>query len=411
MKIAALVILLAAFAFEMLLLLLQQRSADAPIPENVSDVYDAQTYRKWKAYHAQKLRLETVTKCLMFVMTFILYAVNAFAWAASFSKSIYVSSWLAVLLPTLLGLVISVPAEYFDTMVIEEKYGFNRTGKKTFFADQFKQLLIGLILTLGLVSLFIWLHRSMGDMVLVLFSVLMFAVVMFITFLYPWLSRIFNKFEPLPEGELRTRLTALMNRYGYSVREIQVMDASRRSSKSNAYFTGFGKMKTIVLYDTLVENFTDDEIIAVFAHEMGHGLHKDTIKNQALSFLNIAIMAVLLWLNVREEGICRAFGFEGVNYGFAWLLLSDVEMALLGPVIGFLRSFHSRRAEYRADAQAVHENCGAALVAALKKLARENFANLSPSPLVVRLTYLHPTLSQRITAIENTQSKAEERQE
>jgi STE24 endopeptidase len=181
------------------------------------------------------------------------------------------------------------------------------------------------------------------------------------------------------------------------------MDASRRTTKSNAYFSGFGKMKTIVLYDTLVETMTPDEICAVFAHELGHGLHKDTLKNQILSFLQILVLAVLAWLTLRTDEVFSEFGFQGVNYGFALLLISNVEFALISPLFGLIVNYFSRKAEYRADEQAVKEGYGEDLVSALKKLARQNFSDLAPSPLLVKLEYSHPTLSQRINAIaENT---------
>ena len=244
------------------------------------------------------------------------------------------------------------------------------------------------------------LHKSFGDWLILAFAVFATLFLLFITFLYPFFSRIFNKFTPLPDGELKEGITKLLEKNGYKVRAIQAMDASRRSTKSNAYFTGFGKMKTIVLYDTLISTMTTDEILAVFAHEMGHGLHKDTLKNHVLVFLQMLVLGVLAWATLRYPEIFRSFGFAEVNYGFALLLIMSVEFALVSPLFGLLASWFSRRAEYRADAQAVQEGYGDALIRALKKLSRENFADLSPSPILVALEYSHPTLSQRIAAIE-----------
>ena len=145
---------------------------------------------------------------------------------------------------------------------------------------------------------------------------------------------------------------------------------------------------------------TTDEILAVFAHEMGHGLHKDTLKNHILTFLQMLVLGLLAWATLRYPQIFRSFGFEGVNYGFAVLLMMSVEFALMAPLFGLVMSWFSRRAEYRADRQAVKEGYGPALISALKKLSRENFSDLSPAPLLVALEYSHPTLSQRIAAIE-----------
>ena len=219
-------------------------------------------------------------------------------------------------------------------------------------------------------------------------------------------SKIFNRFTPLEDGELKDRLTALLEKNGYRVRAIQVMDASRRTTKSNAYFTGFGKMKTIVLYDTLLEQMTPDEICAVFAHELGHGLHRDTLRNQVFSLLMVSLLAVLAWLTLRTAGLYPPFGFDGVNYGFAILLIMTVEFALVAPLFGLLTGYFSRKAEYRADEQAAKEGYGDDLVSGLKKLSRENLSDLSPSPLLVKLEYSHPTLSQRIDALEKLREKA-----
>ncbi|MBO4717542.1 MAG: M48 family metalloprotease, partial [Spirochaetales bacterium] len=155
----------------------------------------------------------------------------------------------------------------------------------------------------------------------------------------------------------------------------------------------------IVLYDTLVNSMTVDEICAVFAHEMGHGLHKDTLKNQIMTFFQVSVMGVLAWLTLRTHAIFTAFGFDGINYGFASIMMMGVEFALIAPLFSLIICAISRRAEYRADRQAVSEGYGDSLVSALKKLARQNFSDLAPSPVVVKLEYSHPTLSQRIDAI------------
>ena len=153
------------------------------------------------------------------------------------------------------------------------------------------------------------------------------------------------------------------------------------------------------------ESMSPDEICAVFAHEMGHGLHKDTLRNQLFSFLQMAVLGVLAWLTLRSTELFIPFGFGEVNYGFAMIIIMSVEFALIAPLFGLLISYFSRRAEYRADAQAVKEGYGAELISALKKLARRNFSELAPSPLLVKLEYSHPTLSQRITAIEKLENE------
>ena len=240
---------------------------------------------------------------------------------------------------------------------------------------------------------------AMGDWLIILFAVAVFVITMIVSFLYPVFSRIGNKFVPLEDGELKDKLMELLNKHGYKVKAIEVMDASRRTTKLNAYFTGFGKLKTIVLYDNLVNTMSTDEICAVFSHELGHGLHKDVVKQQTMNLINLVLMAALVWVAVRTPEMHAAFGFNGVNYGFAYILLG-IGLGILQPVTGMLMNAYSRYAEYRADRQAVEEGYGKPLITGLKLLAKENFSHLSPAKSLVVLEYSHPPLSERISAIE-----------
>ncbi len=399
-KAVAVIILCVVYLYSLFLDRIRLRSSGNPIPENAADVYDRDTYLQWKAYHREKVRWKAVTAAAGFVIDLGLLLANAYgAFARLFPKTEWWQLFAVLLLSALAALPL-IPFSWYDTMSIEGRYGFNRTDAKTFVGDQVKQFLLQFGLMIGLGSMVMGLHKSFGDWLILAFAVFATLFLLFITFLYPFFSRIFNKFTPLPDGELKEGITKLLEKNGYKVRAIQVMDASRRSTKSNAYFTGFGKMKTIVLYDTLVAAMTTDEILAVFAHEMGHGLHRDTLKNHILTFLQMLVLGLLAWATLRHPEIFRSFGFEGVNYGFAVLLMMSVEFALIAPLFGLVMSWFSRRAEYRADQQAVKEGYGPALVSALKKLAKENFSDLSPSPVLVALEYSHPTLSQRIDAIE-----------
>ncbi len=405
-KAMVLIVLTAVYLYEMALNLIRMRSAGNPVPENVADVYDPETYRKWRQYHGEKSRLALATTTASWIISMLLMALNVYAaFANLFPKDNPYTQMIAVMLLSALAELPLIPFSWYDTMRIEEKYGFNRSSKKTFWADQVKAFLISLGLMIGIGCILIAVHQALGDWLIVVFAGAMMLLVLLFVFLYPVFSKIFNKFTPLEDGELKERLTALLEKHGYHVRGIQVMDASRRTTKSNAYFTGFGKMKTIVLYDTLVSQMTADEICAVFAHELGHGLHRDTLRNQCLTFLQMLIIGVLAWLTLRSTGLYPPFGFDGTNYGFAMILIMSAEFALIAPLFSLLVNWFSRRAEYRADEQAVKEGCGDALIGGLKKLSRENLSDLSPSPLLVKLTHSHPTLSQRITAIKKLQQK------
>lgn len=398
-KVLALILLAVTEAYQLLLRIIDYKSSKNPIPASVADVYDGETYAKWKLYQKDKAFVSIFSSVAGFLVTFALILFDAFAAVGSLSDNEYLSAILVLALDVLAGSVVSTVFSYIDTMRVEEKYGFNKSTIGTFIGDVVKELIIGLLLNAGIVALFITVWNWLGDWVIVAFAGLMFLVLLFVAFLYPVFAKINNKFVPLEEGELRTKLEALLEKHGYHVREIKVMDASRRTTKSNAYFTGFGKMKTIVLYDTLLGAMTTDEICAVFAHELGHGLHKDTLKNQIFSIFNMLLLAVSLWLVVRTGAIYPDFGFSGVNYGMAIILGTEVLMSLISPLVGLVTNAAMRRAEYRADRQAAEEGYAEELISALKKLARENFANLSPSKTVVALTYSHPTIAQRIDAL------------
>ena len=399
MKPLALAIVVVTTLWQEFLHLLSYRSAANPMPDNVKDVYDAERYAKWQAYNREKNWLAMLSTGASGFVMFFLLLFNAHAAIVPAGWGVYGQMAAVLLFQQLIDLVLDAAFGWHDTMKIEAKYGFNRTTPATFIRDQIINLVIALGLSIGLMAAFIALHQALGDWIALLFAGVLFLLGLVFTFLYPVFSRIRNKFTPLEEGELRARLTALMTKHGYKVRDIQVMDASRRSTKSNAYFTGFGNMKTIVLYDNLLKVMTTDEICAIFAHEMGHGLHKDTLKMQLLNLLRMAAMALCLWLTVRTDAPFTAFGFAGVNYGFALLFMGAVELSVLSPLFDLIFNAFSRRQEYLADKQAVAEGYAQALISGLKQLYREDFGCLAPSRLTVLLTYSHPTLSERISAI------------
>ena len=408
-KLLAVLAITVVFIYELVLEILDRRSRSNPIPENVADIYDRETYLKWRDYQGEKSRVSLIHTIVSTAVCLALLIFNVYAaFARLFPKGDFMQMFSVILLSALTDLLL-LPLAWYDTMVVEEKYGFNRTSKKTFFLDAVKEFIIPLGI-LSLVGLLLMVtYKALGDWMIVVFAAVMMIFILAVVLLYPILSKIFNKFTPLEEGELKERLTELLEKHGYTVRAINVMDGSRRSTKSNAYFTGFGKMKTIVLYDTLIANMSTDEICAVFAHEMGHGLHKDTLKNQFLTALQILILAVLAWLTLRTPAVFTAFGFDKINYGFALIMIMSVEYALLSPLMTFVANVLSRKAEFRADEQAVREGYGEFLISALKKLAKENFADLSPDPLLVKLSYSHPPISERIAAIETEIKKSGDR--
>ena len=399
-KVLVLVLLTVNFMFRQGVKFLDWKSMKNPVPANVDDIFDEETYRKWKGYHTEKARLGIISAVCEFVMMLLAFGFNWYADFAGLFPAHPVWGIFAVMLFDSLLDLIELPFSYYDDMKIEGKYGFNRSTKKTFWADQAKNFCIDLVVLTLIGMLIMAIHRWLGDWLIPVMATALTFLILVVAFLHPFLSKIFNHFEDLEDGELKEKLTALLQKNGFHVRAIRVMDASKRTAKMNAYFTGFGKMKTIVLYDTLKEALSVDEICAVFAHEMGHGLHKDTLKSRILTFVQMLILAFMAWFTLRTPELFTEFGFQDVNYGFAMILIMSVGFSVISPLYEVIANVFSRRAEYRADEQAVKEGYADALVSALKFLAKSNYVNLSPDPLVVMLQYSHPTLSQRIDAIE-----------
>ncbi|MBQ8414529.1 MAG: M48 family metallopeptidase [Clostridia bacterium] len=398
-KILVIILVLLGGLYPILLNIFKRKSSENTIPDSVNDIYDDETYAKWRSYNAEHSRLDLINGIVVLIVTLIMFAFNLFSAFASLFPDVFAWKIISViLLDTIVSQLISIAFSYYSTMVIEEKYGFNKSTLKTFVIDQIRGTLVSLALSLAISFLMAGLHSWLGNYIIILLALVMFAFSLLISFLYPILSRIGNKFTSLEEGELRDRLMKLLTDHGYNVRDIKVMDASRRTTKLNAYFSGFGSTKTIVLYDNLVNAMTTDEICSVFAHELGHGLHKDVLKMQIMNIGNMLLIGVAAWISLCEIGLHEAFGFTELNYGFAYLL-TGVFLSLIQPLTGMLINAYSRRAEYRADRQAVTEGYGEAMIGALKKLAKENFAELAPTRISVLLEYSHPPLADRIDAI------------
>ena len=399
-KLLVLILAVVNGLYSIVLDIVKYRSANNPTPENLSDVYDAETYVKWKKYSAEHCRLSLVSNIISMVVTLVLLAADVYsAFASLFPDSFFMSIFAVVLLEAAVATVVGVVESYVSNMIIEQKYGFNRTSIKTFIFDRIRSLIFGLLLSMGLAILISGLHNSgIGAWMIVLFAAVTFALSMLISFLYPIFSRIGNKFTTLEDGELKDRLLALLNKYGYKVKAIEVMDASRRTTKLNAYFTGFGKMKTIVLYDNLLAEMTTDEICAVFAHELGHGLNKDVLKSQILNVGYMLLIGAMAYSALCIPELYTQFGFEEINYGFTYILLGT-GLGVLQPLVSLFMNALSRAHEYRADRQAVKEGFGEAMISALKKLAKDNFSHLSPSKLNVVLEYSHPPLDRRVEEV------------
>ena len=388
-------------AFDGYIQYLDDSYADKELPENVRDVYNAEEYAIHRKYQEESGRLDIIQEIVGIVYTLLFFGFNIHAKCFQLfaGMNVYLQYLAVIAVFTIISTVISIPFGYYDTFVIEEKYGLNTTTKKTFWLDTLKSLVIAVALTYFIVMGIRILFIRFGNMAILIGTALALVLVLFLMLIIVPLMRIYNKFTPLEDGELKDKLLELCRKYDVSVRKIVVKDASRRTTKSNAFCTGFGKRKTISLDDNLVNNFSEDEIVSVFAHEFAHAKYKHTLKSLPLSIVSILVVFASMAFVLNIPQFYLSFGFDGINYMFAHEIL-DVCLWPVSTFISIVSNYFSRNYEYEADAFAAKEGYGTDLIKALKKLHKEAESDINPHPVKVFIDYSHPTLSQRITAIE-----------
>lgn len=409
MFILTILVILSVLAFEISLSILSYRHRNRPIPAHAADIYDDKDYRKWLRYTMEITRLHIISSIIGTGVLLLFLAVGFFPLLGRFTQMLTTNSLLQILL--YLGLygtistLLSLGFRIYRTFVIEERYGFNTTTWKIFITDQIKFALLAALLGGPLLYAILYLYQQMGRQSLFSIWLVLLAVILTASVLYTrFFIGLFNKLTPLAEGELYEKTRLLAEQCAYAVRKISVMDASKRSTKLNAFFTGFGRFKHIIIFDTLLEKCNTDEIVSILAHEMGHAKHKDALKSLVFTALQSIFFLVLLFYFLESTAFAAAFGFTEPNLGFA-LILFAILMEPLGILLGIPISIFSQRAEYRADAFAADFTDPTAIIGALKVLARENYANLAPHPIVVKMTYSHPPVSDRIAALKKQQQK------
>ena len=384
--------------FDFVLVKLNDSYVKKPLPENVKDVYDEEKYNKWINYRNDSKKFSAVETLVTAAISLGLYIFNVHAKVFSlFGLNEIVSNLLLILVFTLFSTIISIPFSYYLNFVIEEKYGFNKTTIKTFIVDIIKEFLISIVLMSLLFLLVMFLFEKFHNLGILFTIIAVILFNLFVSLFSMTFLRIFNKFTPLEDGELRQSLTNLCEKYNVKIKEIYVMDASKRTTRANAFCTGFTK-KTISLDDNLVNNYSNDKIVAVFAHEFGHAKHKHVLKSMCFAFFRISILIISLGVILNFPIICRQFGFEDVNYFFAFSVLTMISWPA-SRVFDLISNKISRTFEYQADAFAAKEGYGESLIGALKQLSKDALTNLNPHPFVVMLEHSHPTLSQRIDAV------------
>ena len=404
MRILIIAIYLATTAYGFLLKYLTYSWRDAPLPENVRDVFDEETYRKNRAYKMVNLRFSIFSGLITTVIELLMLLFNfhhtLFAFISAYTSNIYAASLFIFFIPMLIVMLITQLIGIYDVFVIEERYGFNKMTPATYIIDFVKMLLITLAIAGGLLSLFILLDSIMGAWVFLSFFFVLVAFQLFMAFISPLLIRVFNKLTPLEDGSLKDKIEGLAKATGYKLKGIYIVDASRRSAKLNAFASGFGKTKTIGLFDTLLEKMTDDETVAILAHEIGHAKKRHIIKSTMLNLATLAVALVFAYFIVAMPEVSQAFGFETANLAFSVYILF-VFIAPVMLIMNIPANALSRRFEYEADAFEKEQAGKGVSISALKKLYKEDLGDLAPHPFVVMVEYSHPTLSQRVAAFDN----------
>jgi STE24 endopeptidase len=394
------IILVLDFLFENYLEYLNTKRMGTRLPDELAGVYDEEKYARQQAYQRENHRFGMVSGTFSFLVVLAMFAFYGFAFVDGIAWNITSHAILAALL--FFGIImfasdiISMPFSVYDTFVIEEKYGFNKTTPKTFVLDQIKGWLIGALIGGGLLAFIIFIYQKTQSM---FWLYAWGAVAVFSVFMAMFYSNLivplFNKQTPLEEGELRNAIQEFAGKVGFKLDNIYVINGSKRSTKANAYFTGLGAKKRIVLYDTLIDEMETDEIVAVLAHEIGHYKKKHVILGLFISLVQTGIVLFIFSLLINNPHLSKALGVEEPNFHIG-LVAFGILYSPVSFVLGIFMHQLSRKNEYQADAFAAQNFKPEALASALKKLSQKNLSNLTPHPLYVFFNYSHPPLLERL---------------
>lgn len=402
------VIILAALAANYLLNLISDllnlKALKKPMPGEFRDVCDEEKYRKSQEYTRTNTRFGIISSTFSIVVLLVFWFAGGFNWVDQFARDLgygtIVTGLIFVGLLMLGQRILSLPFSIYSTFVIEERFGFNKTTPATFVTDLLKGILLLVLLGGPLLAGVIAIFEFLGAEAWVYAWIVVIIFTLFVQFIAPtWIMPLFNKFVPLEDGELKQAILDYADRVSFPLRGIYTIDGSRRSSKSNAFFTGFGKNKRIALFDTLIENHKVPELVAVLAHEVGHFKKKHIPKNMVISFLHTGVMLFLLSLFIRMPGLHEAFFMQEISV-YAGLVFFGLLYAPIEMVLSVVMQVVSRKHEFEADRFAA-ETTGdpGSMIAVLKKLSADNLSNLTPHPFHVFLNYSHPPVAERIRAL------------
>lgn len=394
------VILIINFIIDKVLDYFNSKHFDDAIPEELKDVYEKEEYEKSQAYKKTNAKFSNITELFSLIVTLLFFFFDGFQFVDELARSYSSNSILIALIffgIITIGLdIINTPFSYYKTFVIEERFGFNKTTLKTFIIDKIKGLLMTAILGGGILALILWFYEFTGDDFWIYAWILVAVFSIFINMFYSKLIvPLFNKQKPLEEGELKTAIETYSEKVGFKLNNIFVIDGSKRSTKANAYFSGFGSQKRITLFDTLINDLDTEEIVAVLAHEVGHYKRKHIIYNLVSSILLTGFTFWLLSLFVSLPIFSEALGVSIPSFHIG-LVVFAILYSPISEITGLFMNILSRKFEYQADDYAKETFASKPLISSLKKLSKNSLSNLTPHPAYVFMHYSHPTLLQRV---------------
>ena len=392
-------ILVAGFIVDKIINYLNAQHYNDPIPDPLKDVFDEEEYAKSQKYKRENYRFNLLTSSVSLLATLAFFFLDGFAFVDEIARSISENSIIITLvffgIIMLTSDILSTPFSYYQTFVIEEKYGFNKTTLKTFFLDKLKGWLMMIVVGGLLLSAIVWFYESTGsNFWLYAWALVSFFAIFMNLFYARLIVPLFNKQSPLEDGTLRSQIESYAEKVGFTLDKIFIIDGSKRSTKANAYFSGFGSEKRVTLYDTLINDLNEDEIVAVLAHEVGHYKKKHIIINLIVSLLTTGFTLWLLSLFVGNQLLTEALNVSQPSFHIG-LIAFGVLYSPISEITGLIMNYLSRKFEYQADNYAKTTFESEPLVSALKKLSKNNLSNLTPHPAYVFARYSHPTLLQR----------------
>ncbi|WP_100612432.1 M48 family metallopeptidase [Confluentibacter lentus] len=393
-------IILVNFIVDKILDALNAKHFNDTLPKDLEDVYDETEYKKSQNYKATNYRFGLITSTFSLVLTLAFLFFDGFEFvddiARGFSDNSIVIALIFFGIIMIGSDILTTPFSYYSTFVIEEKFGFNKTTKATFFLDKLKGWLMMAIVGGGILALIIWFYQSTGTYFWLYAWGLVAVFVLFMNMFYSKLIvPLFNKQKPLEAGSLRDKISDYAQTVGFKLDKIFVIDGSKRSTKANAYFSGFGSEKRVTLYDTLINDLEEEEIVAVLAHEVGHYKKKHIIFNLFASILMTGLMLYILSLFISNPILSNALGVQIPSFHIG-LIAFGLLYAPISEITGLIMNLFSRKFEYQADDYAKNTYKSEPLITSLKKLSKNSLSNLTPHPAYVFMHYSHPTLLERI---------------